>query len=54
MFDNNPLMLCTEIEKIKTQKKICFETPWINHADFMPKIQQIWEKEVIAKNAVET
>jgi hypothetical protein len=39
-------------QKEKT-KQFCFETSWIKHPEYHKKVQEIWEKEVTAKNAVE-
>ena len=30
-----------------------FETAWIRHHEFLPKVRTIWEKQVTARNAVE-
>ncbi|CAN6252305.1 unnamed protein product [Urochloa humidicola] len=51
--DHNPLLLCTEQEKVKKSKKFSFETSWIKHPDFLDKVKEIWGVEVFAKNAVE-
>jgi hypothetical protein len=50
MSDHNTL-LCTEQEQIQKSKQFCFETAWIRHADFIPKIKAIWSEEVLARNA---
>jgi hypothetical protein len=51
MSDHNPLLLCTEQNITKNTKHFCFETSWIKHEDFLPKVKEIWEKPIIAKNA---
>jgi hypothetical protein len=51
--DHNPLLLCTDQERIKKSKQFCFETAWLKHVDFLPKIKEIWEKSVSVENAVE-
>ncbi|CAN6249384.1 unnamed protein product [Urochloa humidicola] len=53
MSDHSPLLLCTEQEKAKKTKAFCFETAWIKHTDFLPKMQEIWGDSVVAKNAVD-
>jgi hypothetical protein len=52
LSDHNPLLLCTEQERIKNSKQFFFETAWLKHADFIPKIKEIWEKTVSVENAV--
>jgi hypothetical protein len=34
-------------------KPFCFENSWLLHADFFPKIQEIWNKRVITKSAID-
>jgi hypothetical protein len=47
-------MLCTEQEKIKTVTRMfSFETAWLKHEEFLPKMKEIWEKPVHAKNAAD-
>lgn len=41
------------MKKLKKIKCFCFETTWIKHAKFLPKIREIWDRQVIAKDAVE-
>jgi hypothetical protein len=42
--------LGTEQNIIKN-KQFCFETAWIKHEDFFPKVGEIWGKPVNAQNA---
>ena len=35
------------------KKGFTFETSWIKHPDFVPKIKQIWEKSVSGKSFVD-
>jgi hypothetical protein len=51
MSDHNLLLLCTKQEKIQKSKQFCFNTAWVRHAEFIPKIKTIWGEEVIARNA---
>jgi hypothetical protein len=44
MSDHNPMLLGTDTGKIKKTKRFCFETSWIKHADFLPKMKEIWEE----------
>jgi hypothetical protein len=53
MSDHNPLLLCTEQNTIKKTKHFCFETSSMKHEDFIPKIKEISEKPISAKNATE-
>jgi endonuclease/exonuclease/phosphatase family metal-dependent hydrolase len=50
--DHNPLVLDTENEQVQKVKTFCFETSWIKHPDFLPKMEEIWSKPVQAVNAV--
>jgi len=53
MSDHNPLLLCSDQEKIQTCRPFCFETSWIKHQEFIPKITEIWTKNVNADKATE-
>jgi hypothetical protein len=53
LSDHNPLILCSDQEKNRKTKKFCFETSWVKHPDFIPKVKEIWGKHVIASSAVE-
>jgi len=53
LSDHNPLMLCTDQDKIKKKKGFSFENSWLKHEDFLPKIREIWGKHVITYCAVE-
>jgi hypothetical protein len=44
------LILCSELEE---KKQFCFETAWIKHLDYLPKISEIWGREISARNVVE-
>lgn len=54
LSDHNPLILCTEQEQATKKKAFCFETSWLKHHDFLPKIHEIWGKHIQGKNAIET
>ena len=53
LSDHNPLMLCTDQDKIKKKKGFSFENSWLKHEDFLPKIREIWGKQVITCSAIE-
>jgi len=53
LLDHNPLLLCTDWDEKKVNRPFCFENSWIRHQDFLPKVKEIWDKQVLAKNAVE-
>jgi hypothetical protein len=53
LSDHNPLLLCTDWDEKKVNRPFCFENSWIRHQDFLPKVKEIWDKQVLAKNAVE-
>ena len=53
LSDHNPLLLCTDQNKIRNSKAFCFETSWLKHQDFIPKISEIWKKRVVGKDAVD-
>jgi hypothetical protein len=53
MSDHNPLLLCTEQNTVKRSRKFCFETSWLKHEDFLPKIKEIWGKPITIQNATE-
>jgi hypothetical protein len=50
--DHNPLVLDTEFDQVQKVKTFCFETFWIKHPDFLPKMEEIWNQPVQAVNAV--
>ena len=52
LSDHNPLLLCTDQDKIKN-KTFSFENSWFKQEDFLPKIQEIWGRKVTASSAVE-
>jgi hypothetical protein len=52
MSDHNPLLLCTEQNQMKKSKHFSFESTWLKHPDFVPKITEIWERPVNVKEAV--
>jgi hypothetical protein len=45
-------VLDTEIDQVQKVKTFCFETFWIKHPDFLPKMEEIWNQPVQAVNAV--
>ncbi|KAG2615883.1 hypothetical protein PVAP13_3NG045571 [Panicum virgatum] len=54
MSDHNPLLLCTDNTPVgKKTSAFCFETSWINHPDFHPKVKEIWEKPVRGNNIID-
>jgi len=53
MSDHNPLMLGTDWGVKNESRPFCFETAWIRHHEFLPKVRTIWEEQVTARNAVE-
>jgi hypothetical protein len=53
MSDHNPMLLGTDTGKIRKTKRFCFETSWIKHDDFLPKMKEIWEEHVITNNVVD-
>ena len=53
LSDHNPLLLCTDQDKIKKNKTFSFENSWFKQEDFLPKIQEIWGRKVTASSAVE-
>ena len=53
MSDHNPLLLCSDQEKVQTSRPFCFETSWIKHQEFIPKITEIWTKNVKVDKATE-
>jgi hypothetical protein len=53
LSDHNPLILCSDQEKNRKTKQFFFETSWVKHPDFIPKVKEIWGKHVIASSAVE-
>ncbi|PUZ60738.1 hypothetical protein GQ55_4G177100 [Panicum hallii var. hallii] len=52
MSDHNPLILCTDMDQKKGGRSFCFETSWLKHHDFVPKISEIWTRPVTANSAV--
>lgn len=54
MSDHNPLILSSDQTRTKKTKAFCFETSWIKHHDFSPKIKEIWEKPINNKDAIDT
>jgi hypothetical protein len=53
MSDHNPLILRLDLGESKKSKQFCFETTWVKHHNYLPKIKEIWEKRVTISNAVE-
>ena len=53
MSDHNPLLLCTDQERVRKTKPFCFENDWLKHQDFVPKIKEIWERQIRCANAVD-
>ena len=53
LSDHNPLLLCTEQSTYKKSKAFCFETSWLKHQEFLPKISEIWDVHVRGKDAVD-
>ena len=53
MSYHNPLLLCSDQEKVQTSRPFCFETSRIKHQEFIPKIMEIWTKNVKADKATE-
>ena len=53
MSDHNPLLLCTDQERVNKSKHSCFENAWLKHQDFVPKIKEIWERQISCDNVVE-
>jgi hypothetical protein len=53
MSDHNPMLLGTNTGKIKKTKGFCFETSWIKHADFLPKMKEIWEEQAVTDSVVD-
>ena len=53
LSDHNPLVLCTDQEKVKKSKAFCFETSWLKQPDFLPKITEIWEDHVVGASTVD-
>jgi hypothetical protein len=53
MSDHNPMLLGTETGKIRKTKGFCFETSWIKHANFLLKMKEIWEEQVVTNNVVD-
>ena len=53
MSNHNSLLLCTEHKQLEKKNGFTFETSWINHPDFVPKINGIWEKLVSGKSVVD-
>ena len=53
MSDHNPLLLCSGQESEKKKHPFCFETAWLKHEDFLPKVAEIWGEGVRAKDAAE-
>ncbi|CAN6218645.1 unnamed protein product [Urochloa humidicola] len=51
--DHNPLLLCSDQGQKARNMQFCFETSWIKHHEFVPKIAEIWGEQVIAKNSTE-
>lgn len=49
---HNPLLLSSDQEQGKFIKDFCFETSWIKHHDFLPKISEIWSKPVSHQNPI--
>jgi hypothetical protein len=49
MSDHNPLILRSDLEERKKSNHFCFETSWIKHPDYHPKLVEIWGREVRAK-----
>ena len=44
MSDHNPLLLCTDQERVRKTKPFCFENAWLKRQDFVAKIKEIWER----------
>ena len=53
MSDHNPLLLCTDQEKVRKTKTFCFEKAWLKHHDFVPKVKEIWEKQIRCNTVVD-
>lgn len=54
LSDHNPLILSSDQDQPQKFKTFCFETAWLKHHDFMPKIKEIWEKPIQSKSAIDT
>jgi len=53
LSDHNPLLLCTDQPNLKRSKAFSFETSWLKHHDFVPKVKEIWKENIISKSAVD-
>jgi hypothetical protein len=53
MSDRNPLIVRTDLEQKIGSSPFCFETSWLQHADFNPKVQEIWNRNIVAKSAID-
>jgi hypothetical protein len=49
LSDHNPLILRSDLGEMKKANHFCFETSWLKHPEFVEKISEIWNTEVIAK-----
>jgi hypothetical protein len=49
MPNHNPLLLCTKQNTIKKTKHFYFETSWMKHENFLPKIKEIWGKQSVQR-----
>lgn len=48
------MILSTEQGLQFKSKTFCFETSWLKHHDFIPKVKEIWEKPILNHNAIDT
>lgn len=53
MSDHNPLIVRTDLEQKIGSKPFCFETSWLQHADFSLKISEIWKVNIYADSAID-
>lgn len=53
MSDHNPMIVRTDLEQRIGTKPFCFENSWLLHAEFSLKVQEIWNKRVVAKSAID-
>lgn len=53
MSDHNPLILSSDREQAHKSKTFCFETSWIKHQDFLPKVKEIWDRPILNKSSID-
>lgn len=54
MSDHNPLIVRTDLDQNIGSRPFCFETSWLQHAEFSLKVKEIWNRKVCAKSAIDT